>query len=118
MAFCSLSEKGTKVHSYPNLAAIRRRVVPERVRAFFQTSVSREALEAIYRRLAASGLEARSKEACLERGREDVIVPGLAILRCLARLSGVESLTVTHLGLREGILDALFRGLSAEDPAE
>ena len=100
-----------------NLAAIRRQVAPEQAPAFFQTSVSREALEAIYRRLADSDLEARSKEKFLERGREDVIVPGLAILRSLIRALGVETLNVTHMGLREGILDALLRGRPANGPA-
>ena len=93
-----------------NLAAIRRQMAPERAPAFFQTSVSREDLETIYRRLAGADPEARSKEAFLERGREDVIVPGFAILRSLIRMTGLETLTVTHMGLREGILDVLLRG--------
>ena len=100
-----------------NLAAIRRQMAPERAPAFFQTSVSREDLETIYRRLAGADLEARSKEAFLERGREDVIVPGLSILMSLIRAIGLETLTVTHMGLREGILDALLRGRTVHGPA-
>ena len=93
-----------------NLAAINRKTPPQRLRAFFETTIGREELEAIYRRLAASDMEARKNEPCLERGREDVIVHGLAILRGLIRVSGVGSLSVTHSGLREGILDALLAG--------
>jgi exopolyphosphatase/pppGpp-phosphohydrolase len=67
-------------------------------------------LQGIYRRLAASDLETRKAEPYLEPGREDVIVPGLAVLCGLVALAGLSSLTITHLGLREGILDELLRG--------
>ncbi|MFQ5913040.1 MAG: hypothetical protein ACE5JS_07645 [Nitrospinota bacterium] len=93
-----------------NLGAISRKTAPHHVRAFFHSDVSRHELEKIYRRIASLDLEGRREERCLERGREDVIVPGLAVLRGLVLASGVGSLTVTHLGLREGILDALLRG--------
>ena len=94
-----------------NLAAIHRRVMPNEVHAFFQTTVSEEALESIYRRLASSSIDERAGEAFLEPGREDVIVPGLAILGALlAALGGVSSITLTHSGLREGILSTLLKG--------
>lgn len=93
-----------------NLAAMSRRIPPADVRVFRGTVVSGEELEAMYRRLAASDLDARKREPCLERGREDVIVPGLAVLRGLLLAGGTGSLAVTPFGLREGILDALLQG--------
>ena len=76
---------------------------------FFQTTIPGKDLKEIYRRLAFASFEERASENFLERGREDVIVPGLAILKVLLQMLGVDSITLTHLGLREGILNALLR---------
>jgi exopolyphosphatase/guanosine-5'-triphosphate,3'-diphosphate pyrophosphatase len=93
-----------------NLAAISRETPPGRFQAFYQTEIAAKDLQGIYRRLAASDLETRKAEPYLEPGREDVIVPGLAVLCGLVAQVGLNSLTITHLGLREGILDELLRG--------
>ncbi len=94
-----------------NLAAIHRQVMPKKeAHALFQTTVSREALEILYRRLASSSIDERAGETFLEPGREDVIVPGLAILRALLAALGASSVTLTHSSLREGILGDLLKG--------
>jgi exopolyphosphatase/guanosine-5'-triphosphate,3'-diphosphate pyrophosphatase len=93
-----------------NLAAISRKTPPDRFQAFYQTEIAAKDLQGIYRRLAASDLETRKAEPYLEPGREDVIVPGLAVLCGMVGQVGVNSLTITHLGLREGILDELLHG--------
>jgi exopolyphosphatase/guanosine-5'-triphosphate,3'-diphosphate pyrophosphatase len=40
----------------------------------------------------------------LERGREDVIVAGVIILRTMMEMLGMEKVLVSDLGLREGVL--------------
>ena len=66
--------------------------------------LTRAAIEAILARLAALTNAARGGLPCLEPGRADVIVPGIAIcLGAMARL-GFDVLTVSDHGLREGIL--------------
>ena len=57
---------------------------------------------------ARSGWQARGRLPCLEPGRADVIIPGIAI--CLAAMArcGRESLVVSDRGLREGILCELL----------
>lgn len=92
-----------------NLAAIHCNAIPVETHTFFQTTVPRKDLEKIYQRLAFASLEERAGGDFLEQGREDVIVPGLAILKILLLTLGVESITLTHLGLREGILNDLLR---------
>lgn len=93
-----------------NLAAIGHKTAPGRFRAFYQTEIAVGDLHDIYMRLAASDMETRKAEPYLEPGREDVIVPGLALLCGLVAQVGVDSLSITHLGLREGILNDLLHG--------
>lgn len=61
-------------------------------------------LEQELERLAGLPLEARRNLRGLEAARADIIVPGLAILRGLLRVLGLERLTVMDAGLLEGIL--------------
>lgn len=64
----------------------------------------RAAIEAILARLAALTHAARGALPCLEPGRADVIVPGIAIcLGAMERL-GFDGITASDHGLREGIL--------------
>jgi len=66
--------------------------------------LTRAAVEALLARLGALTLEERSRLPCLEPGRADVLIPGIAI--CLAAMErlGFHSLIVSDHGLREGIL--------------
>jgi exopolyphosphatase/guanosine-5'-triphosphate,3'-diphosphate pyrophosphatase len=70
--------------------------------------LERAAVERQLARLGALGVEARGRLSCLEPGRADVIIPGIAI--CLAAMARCrrESLVVSDRGLREGILCELL----------
>jgi exopolyphosphatase/guanosine-5'-triphosphate,3'-diphosphate pyrophosphatase len=64
----------------------------------------RAAVERELARLLPLTLAERASLPCLEPGRADVIVPGIAILLETMTLTGAESLVVSDDGLREGIL--------------
>ena len=74
--------------------------------------LTRAAVDAQRARLAALDVHARAALPCLEPGRADLILPGVAIvLATMARL-GCERLVVSDWGLREGILaDVLARAI-------
>jgi len=70
-------------------------------------TLTREAIARQHRRLAALDLAGRARVPCLEPGRADLIVPGVAIAEAtLARLH-CERLVVSDFSLREGILAEL-----------
>ena len=70
--------------------------------------LDRAAVERQLARLGALDVEARALLPCLEPGRADVIIPGIAIcLAAMARL-GRDSVVVSDRGLREGILCELL----------
>ncbi|MBI2524800.1 MAG: Ppx/GppA family phosphatase [Candidatus Rokubacteria bacterium] len=66
--------------------------------------LTRPAVERLLARLGGLTLEERSRLPCLEPGRADVLIAGIAI--CLAAMDrlGSDSLVVSDRGLREGIL--------------
>lgn len=72
--------------------------------------LSRHRIEALLATLGPLAAAERAALPCLEPGRADLIIPGIAI--CLATMdaSGVNSLLVSDFGLREGIvIDHLAR---------
>ncbi|HZF04360.1 MAG TPA: hypothetical protein VE932_08525 [Patescibacteria group bacterium] len=70
-------------------------------------TLTRAAIERQRRRLAALNLAGRAALPCLEPGRADLIVPGVAIVEAtLARLD-CERLVVSDFSLREGVLAEL-----------
>lgn len=70
--------------------------------------LDRAAVERQLARLGALDVEARALLPCLEPGRADVIIPGIAIcLAAMARL-GRDAVVVSDRGLREGILCELL----------
>jgi exopolyphosphatase/guanosine-5'-triphosphate,3'-diphosphate pyrophosphatase len=69
-------------------------------------------IQTLLERLGALTLAERGSVPCLEPGRADLIIPGVAITRATMRHLGVEALTVSDAGLREGIL------VDAVSPAE
>ena len=76
--------------------------------------LSRAAIGAILHRLAAMPRKQRTTIAGLEPGREDLIIPGAALLLHLMNRFGFEAITVSDAGLLEGILiDALARPRTA-----
>lgn len=66
--------------------------------------VGRAEVEAVWRRFSSLGSAGRRALASVETGREDVILPGLALLRALLDRHGAGSMTVTDGGLLEGVL--------------
>ncbi len=66
--------------------------------------LARSRVEALLEDLAALPASARVARSCLEPGRADLIIPGIAI--CLAAMNafGSTSILVSDYGLREGIL--------------
>ena len=69
-----------------------------------ETVVPRPAVEEIEATLARMTAAERRRLPTLERGREDVVVAGLAILRLAMDTFGAESVQVSEYGLREGLL--------------
>ncbi|HEX7787352.1 MAG TPA: Ppx/GppA family phosphatase, partial [Methylomirabilota bacterium] len=71
----------------------------------------RPTVERLLARLGALGVDERARLPCMEPGRADVIIPGIAI--CLAAMTRLhrEALVVSDRGLREGILCELLEGV-------
>jgi len=76
--------------------------------------LTRAAIERQHRRLAALDLAGRAALPCLEPGRADLILPGLAIVEATLDRLGCERLIVSDWSLREGILAEMggTRGLT------
>jgi exopolyphosphatase/guanosine-5'-triphosphate,3'-diphosphate pyrophosphatase len=74
--------------------------------------LGREAVERQLTRLGALSVSQRGRLPCLEPGRADLIIPGIAI--CLAAMArfGRDHLVVSDHGLREGILCELLGAAS------
>jgi exopolyphosphatase/guanosine-5'-triphosphate,3'-diphosphate pyrophosphatase len=66
--------------------------------------LDRERIERLRARLGALSVTARAALPCLEPGRADLILPGIAIVTATLHRFGVERLVVSDDGLREGIL--------------
>jgi len=66
--------------------------------------LSRRAIEALGERLGALSMAERAALPCLEPGRADLIIPGLAIVEATLECVGVETLIVSDYGFREGII--------------
>jgi exopolyphosphatase / guanosine-5'-triphosphate,3'-diphosphate pyrophosphatase len=67
------------------------------------------ATERLLARLAGMTLAERAALPCLEPGRADVLIPGIAICLALMARLGQESLVVSDHGLREGLVHRLVR---------
>lgn len=66
--------------------------------------LTRGAIAAQYARLAALDVAGRAALPCLEPGRADLIVPGVAIVEATLDRLGSDRLVVSDWGLREGVL--------------
>jgi exopolyphosphatase/guanosine-5'-triphosphate,3'-diphosphate pyrophosphatase len=63
-----------------------------------------ERVEGWYRKLVGMTLDERRLLAGLERGREDLIVSGTALLWVAMRMARAKEVVVSDYGLREGVL--------------
>lgn len=67
-------------------------------------TLGRETVQVLLDGLAAMTLEERRQLPFLERGREDLIIPGSVILLQTMRILGIDRFTVSETGLKEGLL--------------
>jgi exopolyphosphatase/guanosine-5'-triphosphate,3'-diphosphate pyrophosphatase len=78
---------------------------PERVHGH---RLTRAAVGAQLARLSALTVDGRAALPCLEPGRADLIVPGVAIVQATMHCLGAESLVVSDWSLREGLVAELL----------
>jgi exopolyphosphatase/guanosine-5'-triphosphate,3'-diphosphate pyrophosphatase len=71
----------------------------------------RAAVARQFARLAALTLSERAELPCLEPGRADLIIPGVAIVEATMQQFGARSLIVSDWGLREGMVDEAIEDL-------
>ena len=90
--------------SITTLAAIDQALEQYDPRTITNYRLSRKSINALFDRLAAMKRNERTTVAGLEEGREDLIIPGAAILLHLMIRFGFEVITVSDGGLLEGIL--------------
>jgi exopolyphosphatase/guanosine-5'-triphosphate,3'-diphosphate pyrophosphatase len=72
----------------------------------------RSALDACRQCLARLTLAERAALPCLEPGRADLIVPGLAIVMATMECLAMEAMQVSDWGIREGIIAEMLEGAS------
>jgi exopolyphosphatase/guanosine-5'-triphosphate,3'-diphosphate pyrophosphatase len=72
--------------------------------------LTREAIEQQRHRLASMTLAERAMLPSLERGRADVVIPGIAVCLAAMRRLGFDSLVVSDWGLREGLVCEMAGG--------
>jgi exopolyphosphatase/guanosine-5'-triphosphate,3'-diphosphate pyrophosphatase len=80
--------------------------------------LTRAAIDAQLRRLGALDVAGRAALPCLEPGRADLIVPGVAIVTATMERFGVDTLVVSDWGLREGIVAELIEAEGRRGPSE
>lgn len=81
---------------------------PGRINNFVLTF---DMVESLRVRISAMTIEERSKIPFLKDGREDLIIPGFAIVQSTMRRARAQSLIVSDYGLREGLMaEMLFNG--------
>jgi exopolyphosphatase/guanosine-5'-triphosphate,3'-diphosphate pyrophosphatase len=73
-------------------------------------ALTRAAIERQRARLAALDVAGRAALPCLEPGRADLILPGIAIVMATLTRVGWERLIVSDCGLREGIMAEILIG--------
>lgn len=86
---------------------------PERVQGH---RLSRAVIARLSARLGGLTVGERAALPCLEPGRADLIIPGIAIAMATLDLVGVETLRVSEYGLREGILVDAIEGHHGSRP--
>lgn len=79
---------------------------PQRINGY---RLSYSTVEGRYRRLASLPIEERREVVGLERGREDVIIPGAAIVLKTMEVFGFHDMVVSDAGLLEGLIYGLLR---------
>lgn len=86
------------------LAALELRMTVYDASRVQNMSLGLDRIEAWYRTLVGMTLNERGGLAGLEKGREDLIIPGTALLMTAMRLLGSREVVVSDYGLKEGVL--------------
>jgi exopolyphosphatase / guanosine-5'-triphosphate,3'-diphosphate pyrophosphatase len=77
-------------------------------------ALARSAVERLLKRLGELSVDERAALPCLEPGRADIIVHGIAIVTATLDRAGVDTVVVSDWGLREGLVaERLDRGARA-----
>lgn len=92
------------------VAALAQNLFPYDPLKIHNTLLKKERIQALLDELKAKTLEERLRLKALERGREDVIIAGMAIILETMRVFECEILTVSEYSLREGILLKTLKG--------
>jgi exopolyphosphatase/guanosine-5'-triphosphate,3'-diphosphate pyrophosphatase len=69
--------------------------------------LKKENIKNIFQKLAALSAEERLAVPGMEKGREDLLIPGTLITLELMEMTGIDTLTVSDFGLREGLILAI-----------
>ena len=69
-------------------------------------TVSKDKIETLLKTITSLPYEKRAEIVGMEKGREDLVIPGMIIMLEVMKKSGFNSLTVSDFGLREGALVA------------
>jgi exopolyphosphatase / guanosine-5'-triphosphate,3'-diphosphate pyrophosphatase len=72
--------------------------------------LTRTTVERLLQRLGSLPVAARAALPCLEPGRADLMIPGIAIVTATLDTLGLETLVVSDWGLREGLLADVLEG--------
>ena len=91
-----------------SLAAIAQDMKKYDYRKINNYRLTREKIDEMKDRLFAMSIEERSQIEVLQDGREDLIVPGIAIIEETLDKAGSDSMIVADFGLREGLVMSLF----------
>ncbi|MDR2883599.1 MAG: Ppx/GppA family phosphatase [Deferribacteraceae bacterium] len=70
-----------------------------------------ETLDRIEAQLSSMNAEARLSIVGVERGREDLLIPGIMIIKGIMAHAGVKRSSISDYGLREGLIISAGRGL-------
>ncbi|MBI5816319.1 MAG: Ppx/GppA family phosphatase [Nitrospinae bacterium] len=80
---------------------------PVRINGYKLTA---DAVESLRNKICSMTLEERSRIPSLKNGREDLIVPGFAILLATMQAAGADHIIVSDYGLREGLVMKMLGG--------
>lgn len=98
-----------------SIAAIIHNVVPFDPERINNLVLRRDAVAGLLRDLGAMTIAQRGAMESLQQGREDLIIAGIALTLATMDVFGVDRLTVSDAGIREGLMLAVMEG---EVPAD
>jgi exopolyphosphatase/guanosine-5'-triphosphate,3'-diphosphate pyrophosphatase len=77
-------------------------------------SITLDELDSILKQLQARSYEERIKDFGLRNDRADVIIPAIIVLQTVAKEAHIQEFEIPRVGLREGVLIDMARGLGRE----